>query len=76
MASKHQKTLIGFGGHRFAVHDVGTNTVKFHVGERSADGAWRRVDDRAEETRLGMLVGVAVGLELAHELMRSQGDES
>ena len=30
----------------------------------------------AEETRLGMLVGVAVGLELAHELMRSQGDES
>jgi hypothetical protein len=24
----------------------------------------------AEETRLGMLVGVAVGLELAHELMR------
>jgi hypothetical protein len=38
----------------------------------------------AEETRLGMLVGVAVGFELAHELMRSQeshdppdtGDES
>jgi hypothetical protein len=31
----------------------------------------------AEETRLGMLVGVAVGLELAHELMRSPrtGDE-
>jgi hypothetical protein len=26
----------------------------------------------AEETRLGMLVGVAVGLELAHELMRSR----
>jgi hypothetical protein len=26
----------------------------------------------AEETRLGMLVGVAVGLELAHELMRTQ----
>jgi hypothetical protein len=25
----------------------------------------------AEETRLGLLVGVAVGLELAHELMRS-----
>jgi hypothetical protein len=35
----------------------------------------------AEETRLGMLVGVAVGLELARELMRSNeshetGDES
>jgi hypothetical protein len=25
----------------------------------------------AEETRLGMLVGVAVGLELAHELTRA-----
>jgi hypothetical protein len=32
----------------------------------------------AEETRLGMLVGVAVGLELAHELMRNHetGDKS
>jgi hypothetical protein len=30
----------------------------------------------AEETRLGMLVGVAVGLELAHELMQNKGDES
>jgi hypothetical protein len=29
----------------------------------------------AEETRLGMLVGVAVGLELAHELMRNQNDD-
>jgi hypothetical protein len=28
----------------------------------------------AEETRLGMLVGVAVGLELAHELRRTQED--
>jgi hypothetical protein len=26
----------------------------------------------AEETRLGMLVGVAVGFELAHELVRNQ----
>jgi hypothetical protein len=38
------------------------------------DPAERRVRVRtlvAEETRLGMLVGVAVGLELAHELMRT-----
>jgi len=28
----------------------------------------------AEETRLGMLVGVAVGLELAHELMQTPDD--
>ena len=47
------KTLIGFGAHRFAVLDVGTNSVKFHVGERGADGAWRTVVDRAEVTRLG-----------------------
>jgi hypothetical protein len=29
----------------------------------------------AEETRLGMLVGVAVGLELAHELMQTPDGE-
>ena len=28
----------------------------------------------AEETRLGMLIGVAVGLELAHELRRARSD--
>ncbi len=38
---------------RFAVVDVGTNSVKFHIGERSADGTWRTVLDRAEVTRLG-----------------------
>jgi hypothetical protein len=30
----------------------------------------------AEETRLGMLVGVAVGLELAHELLRQRQTET
>jgi exopolyphosphatase/guanosine-5'-triphosphate,3'-diphosphate pyrophosphatase len=38
---------------RYAVIDVGTNSVKFHVGERDAAGAWRTVVDRAELTRLG-----------------------
>ncbi len=38
---------------RYAVLDVGTNSVKFHVGELSADGTWRTVVDRAEVTRLG-----------------------
>jgi exopolyphosphatase / guanosine-5'-triphosphate,3'-diphosphate pyrophosphatase len=47
------KALVGFGAQRFAVVDVGTNSVKFHVGERSADGEWRTVVDRAEVTRLG-----------------------
>jgi exopolyphosphatase/guanosine-5'-triphosphate,3'-diphosphate pyrophosphatase len=38
---------------RFAVIDVGTNSVKFHIGERLADGTWRRVVDRADMSRLG-----------------------
>jgi exopolyphosphatase/guanosine-5'-triphosphate,3'-diphosphate pyrophosphatase len=37
----------------YAVIDVGTNSVKFHIGERLADGTWRTVVDRAEVTRLG-----------------------
>ena len=47
------KELLRFGASRFAVVDVGTNSVKFHIGERSDDGAWRTVVDRAEITRLG-----------------------
>jgi exopolyphosphatase/guanosine-5'-triphosphate,3'-diphosphate pyrophosphatase len=38
---------------RYAVIDLGTNSVKFHIGERDADGAWRAIVDRAEMTRLG-----------------------
>jgi exopolyphosphatase / guanosine-5'-triphosphate,3'-diphosphate pyrophosphatase len=47
------KALVGFGAGRYGVIDVGTNSVKFHVGERAADGTWRTVVDRAEVTRLG-----------------------
>jgi exopolyphosphatase/guanosine-5'-triphosphate,3'-diphosphate pyrophosphatase len=47
------KTLAGFDAHRFATIDVGTNSVKFHLGERCADGSWSTIDDRAEITRLG-----------------------
>ena len=32
------KAMVGFGVERFAVVDVGTNSVKFHIGERGADG--------------------------------------
>jgi exopolyphosphatase/guanosine-5'-triphosphate,3'-diphosphate pyrophosphatase len=38
---------------RQAVIDVGTNSVKFHVGERKPDGTWMTVVDRAEVSRLG-----------------------
>jgi exopolyphosphatase/guanosine-5'-triphosphate,3'-diphosphate pyrophosphatase len=37
----------------YAVIDVGTNSVKFHIGERLLDGTWRTIEDRAEITRLG-----------------------
>lgn len=51
--AKGLKTMLGFGSQVFGVIDVGTNSVKFHLGERSADGATHTVVDRAEVTRLG-----------------------
>jgi exopolyphosphatase/guanosine-5'-triphosphate,3'-diphosphate pyrophosphatase len=47
------KTMIGFELVRFAVIDVGTNSVKLHIGERQPGNAWHTVVDRAEVTRLG-----------------------
>jgi exopolyphosphatase/guanosine-5'-triphosphate,3'-diphosphate pyrophosphatase len=38
---------------RYAVIDVGTNSVKFNIGERGEGDRWRTVVDRAELTRLG-----------------------
>jgi hypothetical protein len=54
-------------GHNQAVREA---TGHDDVGERIR--AVRTM--LAEETRLGMLVGVAVGFELARELARSAGD--
>ena len=45
--------ILGDQAARYAVIDVGTNSVKFHVAEQSADGNWTAVVDRAELTRLG-----------------------
>jgi len=49
--------LTDAGPARFAVIDVGTNSVKFHVGERDPGGGWRAIVDRAELTRLGEGLG-------------------
>jgi len=49
---------------RYAAIDVGTNSVKFHIGERREDGTWRTIADRAEITRLGE------GLEKSGEINR------
>ena len=37
----------------YAVIDIGTNSVKFHIGERRAEGSWATLVDRAKVTRLG-----------------------
>ena len=46
------QALLDGAPERYAVIDVGTNSVKLHVAERVA-GGWRAVADRAELTRLG-----------------------
>ena len=35
------RMLVGCREARFCVIDVGTNSVKFHIGERGTDGSWR-----------------------------------
>src|SRR5262249_23393643 len=58
------KALVGFGARRYAVVDVGANSVKFVVAELRADGSWRTVVDRAEVTRVSE--GVAETGRLEH----------
>jgi exopolyphosphatase/guanosine-5'-triphosphate,3'-diphosphate pyrophosphatase len=38
---------------KYAVIDIGTNSVKFNISERREDGGWQTIVDRAEITRLG-----------------------
>lgn len=47
------QALLDGAPERYAVVDVGTNSVKLHIAERSPSGGWRAVADRAELTRLG-----------------------
>jgi exopolyphosphatase / guanosine-5'-triphosphate,3'-diphosphate pyrophosphatase len=51
--SRGLRCLLGLAPVRYAVIDIGTNSVKFHIGEQHTDGSWVRVVDRAEVTRLG-----------------------
>jgi exopolyphosphatase / guanosine-5'-triphosphate,3'-diphosphate pyrophosphatase len=64
------KALIGFGARRYAVIDVGTNSVKFHLGEQ--DRERRTLVDCAEVTRLGE--GIAESGRLAPEAMQRTVD--
>ncbi|HET9497459.1 MAG TPA: Ppx/GppA family phosphatase, partial [Candidatus Limnocylindria bacterium] len=45
--------LIDGTPQRYAVIDVGTNSIKFHLAERHADGTWKTLADRSEVTRIG-----------------------
>lgn len=47
------QALLAGEPERYAVIDVGTNSVKLHIGERDVTGAWHTIGDRAELTRLG-----------------------
>ena len=52
---------------RYAVIDVGTNSIKFQVAELGGDGRFHAVVDRAEVTRLGQ--GVDAGGEIVPEAL-------
>jgi exopolyphosphatase/guanosine-5'-triphosphate,3'-diphosphate pyrophosphatase len=45
--------LVRHAARRVAIIDVGTNSIKLHVAERTEDGDWRTLADRAAVTRLG-----------------------
>lgn len=49
--------LIDSVPERYAAIDVGTNSIKFHIGEKAPHGHWSTVTDRAEITRLGEGLG-------------------
>jgi exopolyphosphatase/guanosine-5'-triphosphate,3'-diphosphate pyrophosphatase len=66
------KTLVGFEAARYAVIDVGTNSVKFHVAEHRPSGEWRTVIDRADVTRLGE--GLSANGVLDAEAMKRTAD--
>ena len=59
------KSLLGWGPRRFAVLDVGTNSVKFALGRRDDGGTPRIETETAVVTRLGEGLVAAGGLTAA-----------
>src|SRR5262245_19034059 len=47
------RSLLEDAPERYAVIDAGTNSVKFHIGERGPGDKWRTIADRSELTQLG-----------------------
>jgi exopolyphosphatase/guanosine-5'-triphosphate,3'-diphosphate pyrophosphatase len=59
------KSMLGWGPRRFAVLDVGTNSVKFALGRRDEGGTPRIESETAVVTRLGEGLVAAGGLTAA-----------
>jgi exopolyphosphatase/guanosine-5'-triphosphate,3'-diphosphate pyrophosphatase len=64
------KALLDDAPERYAVIDVGTNSVKLHVAEHGTAGTWRTIVDRAE------LTGLGEGLEKKGELAREAAERT
>jgi exopolyphosphatase/guanosine-5'-triphosphate,3'-diphosphate pyrophosphatase len=47
------QSLLNRAPERYAVLDVGTNSVKLHIAERTGSQTWLTIADRAEVTQLG-----------------------
>jgi exopolyphosphatase / guanosine-5'-triphosphate,3'-diphosphate pyrophosphatase len=47
------QALVAGPAPRYAAIDVGTNSVKFHIGEWHGGSSWQTIADRAVVTRLG-----------------------
>jgi exopolyphosphatase/guanosine-5'-triphosphate,3'-diphosphate pyrophosphatase len=47
------KNLVHFGDRCYAVNDIGTNSVKFHVAQLQDGDHWQTLVDDAQVTRLG-----------------------
>jgi exopolyphosphatase/guanosine-5'-triphosphate,3'-diphosphate pyrophosphatase len=73
--------LVDGAAPRYAVIDVGTNSVKFHLAERVPGGGWRTLVDRADVTRLGEGLGsegriAPAAIERTAAAIRAMADEA